>query len=53
MIMDFKHLSLTQVKWEFIEIEHPGTFKVQLKADFINPKDPVGLVLYEIRMQKI
>jgi hypothetical protein len=36
-----------------IEIEHQGTLKVQLKADFINPKDPDGLVLYEIRLQKI
>ena len=36
-----------------IEIDQPGTFKAILKADFINPKDPDGLVIYEVRLQKI
>ncbi len=36
-----------------IEIDHPGTFKAFLRAEFINPADPDGLVIYEVRLQKI
>ena len=36
-----------------IEIDQPGTFKAMLEADFINPDDPDGLVIYEVKLQKI
>lgn len=35
-----------------IEITEAGTYKAKLKAEYINPNDPEGLVIYEVRLQK-
>lgn len=36
-----------------ITLENPGTYIGTLRADFINPKDEDGLVIYEVRLEKI
>ncbi len=36
-----------------MKIDSPGTYTAILKADFINPLDTEGLVIYEVRLEKI
>jgi len=36
-----------------ITLENPGTYIGTLKADFINSKDEDGLVIYEVRLEKV
>lgn len=36
----------------FIDIDRPGTYPAVLQADFINPLDADGIVIYEVRLVK-
>ena len=36
----------------FVEIDSPGTYPAVLQADFINPLDAEGIVIYEVRLVK-
>ena len=36
-----------------IKIDQPGTYYAALRADFINPLDKEGLVIYEVRLIKV
>jgi hypothetical protein len=36
-----------------MEIDKPGTYTAMLAADFINSRDPDGIVMYEVRLQKL
>ncbi len=36
-----------------VEIDRPGTYPAALHADFINPLDTEGIVVYEVRLVKI
>lgn len=36
-----------------IKIDRPGSFEAVLKAEYINPQDKDGLVIYEVRLIKI
>ena len=36
-----------------MEIDEPGTYTAMLEAEFINPRDPDGVAIYEVRLQKV
>ena len=36
-----------------IEIDRPGSFETVLKAEYINPRDKDGLVIYEVHLIKV
>ena len=36
-----------------IELAHPGKFNARLMANYINPTDKDGLIIYEVRLKKV